>query len=163
MSYPIALIFGIAAGREQDLLDVLPLAASSPGELEVEQPEGTYRFVYQSIVAEDGTDTINFAGLPSSGVDEKYHLYILQPDNDLRPVVAKELWTRLRAWADSNQPTNGKYHLLGPYTPARFQSLVPEPVWEAVLHSWWTVWRAEGSEAGMAAQLAYDDDALDSE
>lgn len=162
-SYPVALIWGIAAGRETDLLAALEphMVRTEDGLLRITQPEGVFTFAYKRVVSESGIDSVTIPVRPSSGTAGKWHFYIIQPISDTRRVVTVELRDRLVAWTPA--PTAGKWHLLGPYTPADFHAVAPSAIWDACVHSWWTIWRAESSGAGVAAQQGYGDADLDRE
>lgn len=164
--YPIALVMAIAAGRENDLLNQLSdvLSIEEPGILKVDLAGQSRRLMYRRVVSETGVDSVTLAARPSSGTEEKWHLWIIQPYDSVKPSEVKLFRNKLANWAAVRQPTGGGlWHLLGPYTPEKFRTLVPAAIWTATKGSWWTIWRAESSEAGVAAQQAYDDPDLDSE
>ena len=166
MDYPIALVMAIAADREDDLLEQLSsvLSIEEPGLLKVILPNKFFRFMYKRVVSGTGVDTVTLPAYPSSGTGEKWHLWIIQPYDILTPSEVKTFRDKLANWAAARQPTGGGlWHLLGPYTPEKFRTLVSAAIWTETKNSWWTIWRAESSVVGVAAQQACDDPDLDFE
>ena len=168
MSYPVALVLTLAAGRESDFLAALPVSVDpeEPNILTVDYGGKEYRFWYRRVVkGREGLPSIKtFAvpGYPSSGTGEKWSAYILQPDNDTRRSVTKAFRDKLMDWLSSRQPTSGEYHCFC-HTPGAFKAVAPAPVWQVVKDSWWVVWRGESSAEGIAAQQGYGDEDLDRE
>jgi hypothetical protein len=158
--YPVALITAVAAGREDDLLTqlegVLSLedATSDPRVLRVDFNGKTVRFGYRRVVAASGVDTLSVPARPSSGTNNLWHLWILQPYDGNTPASwVKAFRDNLSAWAAARQPTaGGLWHLLGPYTPDAFKAVAPAAAVAAVKACWWTFWRSESSMEGIIAQ-----------
>jgi hypothetical protein len=157
MDYPVALILAIAAGREDDLLAQLAGTLDlDDGALRVTVGEVSVRFAYRAV---PGAWAV--PARPSSGTGQLWHLWIVQPYDDMPPSYVRAFRDRLAAWAAARQPTaQGRWHLLGPYTPAAFQAAAPAAMWNATRDSWWTIWRAESSPEGVAAQRAATDEDL---
>lgn len=168
MSYPVALVLILAADREDDFLNALPVSVDpdEPGVLTVEQGGKFYRFFYFRVTKglEDGTVIKTFAvpARPSSGTNERWSAYILQADNDTKRIVTKAFRDRLMDWLSTRQPTNGKWHCFC-LTPGAFAAVAPPAVVQAVKDGWHAIARAENSSAGIAAQQAYGDEDLDRE
>lgn len=153
MDYPIALILAIAAGREDDLLTQLAGTLDlDDGALRVTVGSVSVRFAYGGIHGE-----FSIPARPSSGTGQLWHLWIVQPYDPMPPSYVKAFRDRLAAWAAARQPTGGRWHLLGPYTPQAFRAAAPAALWDAARDAWWTIWRAESSAEGVAAQQAAGD------
>jgi len=156
--YPIALILAIAAGREDDLLTqlagVLTLEQpGNPGVLRVDLDGHTGRWGYRRVVAASGVDTLAIVSRPSSGTGQLWHLWIVQPHDQMPNSWTKAFRDKLAAWAAQRQPTTGGlWHLLGPVTPEKAKLLLSPAVWAVVVSCWWTYWRAESSPEGLFAQ-----------
>ena len=162
-NYPVALITAIAAGRDGDLLTQLAgtLEVWQPGVLRVTTAGQTARFMYKRVVSASGVDVLSIPARPSSGTGGLWHLWIIQPYDDMPASWVKAFRDKLATWASTRQPTGGKWHLLGPYSPAAFRAAAPAAAWDAVVASWWTIWRAESSPDGVAAQQAQTDSDLE--
>lgn len=160
MNYPIALILAIAAGREDDLLTQLASVlsiedppGSDPRVLRVDLDGHTGRWAYRRVVAASGQDALAIPSRPSSGTGQLWHLWIVQPYDEMPVSWTKTFRDRLAAWAAARQPTaGGLWHLLGPVTPEKAKLLLSPAAWAACVAAWWTYWRAESSPEGLLAQ-----------
>lgn len=152
--YPVALILAIATVREDDLL------AQLAGTLDRED-DNILRVTVGSVVARFAFRRVPGAwaipSRPSSGTGGTWRLWIVQPYDDLPVSYVKAFRDRLAAWAATRQPTGGLWHLLGPVTPEKSKLLLSPSTWAAVVGCWWTLWRAEASPDGIAAQQAATD------
>jgi hypothetical protein len=160
---PVALITALAAGREDDFLTqlagVLTLEPDSvdPRVLRVDLAGKTARFGYRRVVAASGVDALSIPSRPSSGTGGLWHLWIIQPYDDMPASWVKAFRDKLVDWASTRQPTGGRWHLLGPYTSDAFKAAAPAAAQTAAKACWWTFWRAESSPEGIAAQWAAGD------
>ena len=137
MSYPVALILAVEASID------IP-AAIGDDALEW----ATERFLWRRVRGGDPLQSTFTAG----GITWK--LFIIQPLQDTTRAVGKALKTRI----DAMNPSKVRC-----FTPSAFAAVAPPAVVQAVRDSWWVVWRAESSAAGVAAQQGYGDADLDRE
>lgn len=156
---PAALIMLMASGRVAELLEQLSdyMERSEDGLLKITWQGDVFSFGYRRAISASGVSSVAIPARPSSGTDQKWDVWILQPSTDTRRAVTLALKQKLETWSAALQPTaGGEYHLLA-FTPARFFALAPAPLADAVRACWWTYARMERSAAGVAEQLAMDD------
>lgn len=149
----VVLIMPLAAGRAGDLLDALAghVDREDDNLLKISIDGKMARFLYHKVSA-DGVDAVAIPSRPSSGTDEKWNIWVLMPDSPMPPSWVKAFRDRLAAWAAPQQPTaQGKWHLLGPYTWARFVALAPAGVVAAVKADWAMIWKGSAPTADEAA------------
>jgi hypothetical protein len=155
----VPLLFAVAAGRSAELLALLPITLTDvPGEL-LAEGHPRIRFRYVKVVAEDGTDTMTVAARPSSGDGEAWEIYLVQADTveAVEHSATRALKTAIEDAAAQVQPSGaGKYHVLGPWTPAGFKAVAPAGAVAAARFSWLGWWRG-GCDPDVQFDLTDDD------
>jgi hypothetical protein len=135
MSYPVALI--LAVEQSVDPAAALPAGAlDEPGVLAINRQRGSARFFYKRVPG-----TFTAAG-------STWKLFIVQPDGDITRAAGRALKERI-AGLDQAKVRS--------FTPGGFAAIAPVEAVQAVKDTWFTVWRAESSAEGIAAQQSYGD------